>query len=78
METCYICTHDVDSILFLNEQNVPTSGYYGIVIKNHHFTVCAECFMKWTKVLELLASRFKDQKYIDEKICKMILENEDV
>lgn len=77
MEKCYICEHGVEEVMFLSERNFPTSGYYGIVIKGHHFTVCPECFANWNKVLEFLVTRFKEQKYIDETICKMILGGED-
>jgi len=71
---CYICHAELKKELILTANDMLVLGVYVIVIKNTQLGVCSECWRLWNKVMELLLSRFKEQKYIDEAICKKILE----
>jgi len=78
MPRCYICDVELKREMMLTAQDDLVFGLYAIVVRNMQIAICADCFRLWNKVLELLLSRFKEQKHIDETICKKILEiNED-
>lgn len=74
--TCYICGIELNLEPMLTAENELTMGHYLIIVKNTPLLICSDCFRLWNKVIELLISRFKEQKYIDETICKKIIEYE--
>lgn len=71
---CFICDAELTQEMLITPNDCVILGFYAIIVKNIQSAVCPKCFKEWNKVLELLISRFKEQKYIDETICKKILE----
>lgn len=71
---CYICDDELEQELVLTSSDDLALSFYAIVIRNIQIGICYDCHVKWQRVLELLISRFKDQKSIDESLCKKILE----
>lgn len=74
MKKCYICDCELRPEMMLTANDNLIMGLYAIVVRNTQVAICYSCFKDWNKVLELLLSRFKEQKRIDEEICKKILE----
>ena len=74
---CFICDCELKQEMLLTARDDLTLGYYAVVVRNAQIAICSDCYRKWNKVLELLLSRFKEQKYIDEEICKKILEQDE-
>jgi hypothetical protein len=74
MPKCYICDSEIKQEMMLNAHDNLIMGFYAIVVRNTQIAICGDCFKLWNRVLELLLSRFKEQKRIDEEICRKILE----
>lgn len=74
---CYICDCIVTKELMITSNDDIVMGLFAIMLRNAQAVVCSQCFSQWNKMLELLLSRFKEQHYIDEDICKKILEYKD-
>ena len=71
---CNICDSKFEKQLIILTNDDLVFGFYSIVIIGVQIPVCASCFERWDKILQFLVSRFKEQKYIDEEICKKIIE----
>jgi len=74
---CYICDCEIEKEMMVTANDQIVLGVYAIVVRNMQLAICSVCFAQWNKILELLVSRFKEQKHIDEEICKKILEYKD-
>jgi hypothetical protein len=76
---CFICDAELKQEMIMTTNDDIVLGLHSIVLKGLQIAICPLCFSKWNKILNLLLIRFKEQKHIDEDICKKILEyKEDV
>ena len=74
---CYICDAHVEQELMVTVHDNMILGFHAVVIRNTQIVICGHCSTLWSKVLELLLMRFKEQKNIDEDICKKIVEHKE-
>lgn len=71
---CYICDSELEPTMIYTASDDLVLGFHAVVIKNVQFGVCSSCYKDWDRILQLLLLRFKEQKKIDNEICKRILE----
>lgn len=71
---CFICDTEIKQEMLLTINDNLVLGFYAIVVRNMQLAICPKCYKDWNRILELLLSRFKEQKYIDENIGKRIVE----